>query len=640
MEYGVQIVSLAVILTILIGYFQNDRMPLMSTKMFTGFLLLAFFNIIAEFSTLYTITHIETVPPLLNRFCHQLFIGSLDCMSFFLYLYVDIKTRIQRRYGLKQLVIRLLPVSVAFLMVLFGKLEYHIGEDGRYSYGPMAMTVYVSVAVYLSLVIIRLMQQNNRFTQKEKRNLFYGISVWAVIAVFQFFHPAVLISSLGVALMVQFVYISFENPREYLDFEMENTMNRYAFELMLAELTERKKKFYLVSIVLSNTKLLKNSLGYKEMPQILKKFSSQLSDYTKETVYHSKDNIISVILKDEQQYDDLMKKELQNMEYQGANGIHIRPKYFVSVLECPLYADSVEEILEVLDFTSSEGKKNETEGILWVNDKTVERKNYLAAVERLVQKAIREDGLEVYYQPIFSSKKKKYVSAEALVRLKDKETLGFISPEIFIPIAEKCGLVRELGNIVFEKVCDFASKNKLWQYGVEYIEVNISGIQSVDEQLPETLTACMQKYGIQPRFINLEITETASVEAGDMLLENMNKLREVGCRFSMDDFGTGYSNFLKMVENKFELIKLDKSLIWPCFESEKRSDDTLVVLNACIDMIRNLGISIVAEGVETMEQMEMLCEKGVAYLQGYYFSKPMPENDYVEFLRVNNVVCE
>lgn len=640
MEYGVQIVSLAVILTILIGYFQNDRMPLMSTKMFTGFLLLAFFNIIAEFSTLYTITHIETVPPLLNRFCHQLFIGSLDCMSFFLYLYVDIKTRIQRRYGLKQLVIRLLPVSVAFLMVLFGKLEYHIGEDGRYSYGPMAMTVYVSVAVYLSLVIIRLMQQNNRFTQKEKRNLFYGISVWAVIAVFQFFHPAVLISSLGVALMVQFVYISFENPREYLDFEMENTMNRYAFELMLAELTERKKKFYLVSIVLSNTKLLKNSLGYKEMPQIIKKFSSQLSDYTKETVYHSKDNIISVILKDEQQYDDLMKKELQNMEYQGANGIHIRLKYFVSVLECPLYADSVEEILEVLDFTSSEGKKNETEGILWVNDKTVERKNYLAAVERLVQKAIREDGLEVYYQPIFSSKKKKYVSAEALVRLKDKETLGFISPEIFIPIAEKCGLVRELGNIVFEKVCDFASKNKLWQYGVEYIEVNISGIQSVDEQLPETLTACMQKYGIQPRFINLEITETASVEAGDMLLENMNKLREVGCRFSMDDFGTGYSNFLKMVENKFELIKLDKSLIWPCFESEKRNDDTLVVLNACIDMIRNLGISIVAEGVETMEQMEMLCEKGVAYLQGYYFSKPMPENDYVEFLRVNNVVCE
>lgn len=250
-----------------------------------------------------------------------------------------------------------------------------------------------------------------------------------------------------------------------------------------------------------------------------------------------------------------------------------------------------------------------------------------------MQYAVKNNGLEVYYQPIYSTVKKKFVSAEALVRLKDKETLGFISPEIFIPMAERMGLISDLGNAVVENVCRFAAQNDIKQYGVEYIEVNISAVQSVDISLPDRLYDCMSRYGISSDFFNLEITETAAVEAGELLDLNMSRLKSMGCGFSMDDFGTGYSNLSQMANTGFDIIKLDKSLIWPCFEDS--GEKPITILNSCIAMINGLGISIVAEGVETKEQADLLTEKGVEYLQGYYFSKPMNEQDYLNFVQNN-----
>ena len=302
----------------------------------------------------------------------------------------------------------------------------------------------------------------------------------------------------------------------------------------------------------------------------------------------------------------------------------------LTVLECPTYATTYLELENVFDFVN--GNQFDANGRIQfvINQDMVEKYQYYETVEKLVQRAIKEDGLEVFYQPIHSTKKQRFVSAEALVRLKDKETVGFVSPELFIPIAERRGYINELGQIIFEKVCKFYKENNLQNLGVEYIEVNLSGKQIVNKRLPEQLLACMEQYELTPNCINLEITETAAVEAEEILEQNMKRLQDAGFGFSMDDFGTGYSNLSKMEEVGFDLIKLDKSLIWPCFEED--SEGAKVILNSCVDMIHRLGRHIVAEGVETQEQVDMLTEKGVAYLQGYYYSRPLPENQYLEFM--------
>ena len=153
---------------------------------------------------------------------------------------------------------------------------------------------------------------------------------------------------------------------------------------------------------------------------------------------------------------------------------------------------------------------------------------------------------------------------------------------------------------------------------------------TVDPSLPAQLSSVMQKYGIEPKFINLEITETASIDGGELLNANMKRLRSLGCHFSMDDFGTGYSNLAQMAKVRFELVKLDKSLIWPAFG--ENPEEPMVILNSCIAMILQLGSHIVAEGVETQEQAQFLAEHGVHYLQGYFYSKPVPGEVFLEKL--------
>ena len=135
-----------------------------------------------------------------------------------------------------------------------------------------------------------------------------------------------------------------------------------------------------------------------------------------------------------------------------------------------------------------------------------------------------------------------------------------------------------------------------------------------------------------PPFINFEITESAAVESGHILTENMKALRELGCSFSMDDFGTGYSNLSQMADVSYDLVKLDKSLIWPCFEEDSHKPQ--VVLQSIVKMTRDLDSHLVAEGVETAQQAEALAAMGVQYLQGYLYSKPIDSAAYLSFLHL------
>ena len=186
--YRTQIVSLAVVITIIFNFFRNKRMPFLSTKLFAAFLASAGINIVFELWSLYTLIHMDEVLPWLNRLAHQFFIGTLDLTIFFLYLYVDVKEREQRRYTGKELFLRMIPLLIAFVMVLFGGIHYYVGEDGMYSYGTMAMTIYISVAVYMCMILVRLFRKKICFVPHERSTITIGIAVWLGIAVLQFFY--------------------------------------------------------------------------------------------------------------------------------------------------------------------------------------------------------------------------------------------------------------------------------------------------------------------------------------------------------------------------------------------------------------------------------------------------------------------
>ena len=207
--------------------------------------------------------------------------------------------------------------------------------------------------------------------------------------------------------------------------------------------------------------------------------------------------------------------------------------------------------------------------------------------------------------------------------------MGFISPDEFIPVAEKKGLILEIGDYVFREVCHFMTEQKIWELGIETIHINLSVVQCMQEQLYEQLVRIMDEYQVDYFRVHLEITETAAVVSEDTLWANMQRLIDVGVEFALDDYGTGFSNTMAVIKYPFRTIKLDKSMVWDSMKNKK----AMSVLKHSISMIKDMNMDVVAEGVEEQEQAHKLAEMGCDYFQGYYYSKPVCGEAFVEKVR-------
>ena len=268
--------------------------------------------------------------------------------------------------------------------------------------------------------------------------------------------------------------------------------------------------------------------------------------------------------------------------------------------------------------------------VCYVNELLLEEIREKAETKKEILQAIDEDRIEVFYQPIYSTKKKKYLSAEALVRIR-KEDGTMLSPGMFIPVAEETGLIKQVGEIVFEKVCECLSENKVQQLGIEYIEVNMSVVQFELRNLAERYIKIMKRHDVDPKYINLEITETGSIQAKQNMLENMHRLIKYGVSFSLDDFGNGQSNLDYMIDMPVKIVKLDMLMTQSYFKNIKAKS----VVQAVTNMVHNMQLKMVAEGVETKEQLDEMERLGIEYIQGYFFSKPVDKEEFMSFLSKN-----
>jgi EAL domain-containing protein (putative c-di-GMP-specific phosphodiesterase class I) len=251
-------------------------------------------------------------------------------------------------------------------------------------------------------------------------------------------------------------------------------------------------------------------------------------------------------------------------------------------------------------------------------------------ISEIVDQSIKFKHIKLNYQGIYSVEKKKIVAAEALIRLTDNDG-NTIYPISFIPMIEQDGRIIELGKLIFENVCDFISRNNLDELGLEYIEVNISPNQIQDPNFVDDYLNLIKKYDINPKYINFEITET-SKGTSKACIDKIKKLRELGITFSLDDFGTGNSNLNYIVDMPIDIVKFDKTMVSKYFSNDIAS----VVVDYSIKMIKGLGYKIVFEGVEQLYEVEKINNMDVDYIQGYYYSKPAVEQEFIERLKEYN----
>lgn len=247
-------------------------------------------------------------------------------------------------------------------------------------------------------------------------------------------------------------------------------------------------------------------------------------------------------------------------------------------------------------------------------------------IEEQMHGALERNEFEVYYQPQLNTKSKKIIGAEALLRWHNT-SLGNITPDEFIPIAEQIGLIVPIGKYVIEQALHFLNE---WQQdgSDDYtIAVNLSPTQFKDNDLINFIKKSLIKANIPAKNLELEITEGVLITGQSDIGSSLIELHQLGVSLSMDDFGTGYSSLNYLREYDFDVLKIDKAFINGI--TSNKADRDLV--KASIAMAHSLGLEVVAEGVETNEQLTILNELNCDFVQGYYFSKPIPEKDFMLF---------
>ncbi|MCR5301538.1 MAG: EAL domain-containing protein [Lachnospiraceae bacterium] len=245
----------------------------------------------------------------------------------------------------------------------------------------------------------------------------------------------------------------------------------------------------------------------------------------------------------------------------------------------------------------------------------------------IIDRALSNHYFSVFYQPIYDTKTKRFSSAEALLRLRDPK-YGYISPGVFIPIAEKNGSIHAIGSFVIEEVVKFIASPDFAPLNVDYIEINLSAMQCLRSDLATEIITLATKYNVDPAKVNLEITETASGYSQSKLYGNISALSEYGFSISLDDFGTGYSNLMRIASLPLTIVKLDR-----VFVLMEESGGHHVIIKNLIEMLKNMRMTVVVEGIETKEMVESFTQMGVDEIQGFYFSKPLTKAAYIRFIK-------
>ena len=288
-------------------------------------------------------------------------------------------------------------------------------------------------------------------------------------------------------------------------------------------------------------------------------------------------------------------------------------------------ADTLRKAKDIFD--SRKKSANTMVRISRITSIELDRRRREIAVIRAIRKALEEDTLQVFYQPIFFAKSNQFEAAEALVRLRDEE-LGNISPKEFLPLAEENGLIIPLGEAVFRKVCEFIRTSDVRRLGVSFIEINMSLIQCLQYDMADRIISILSEYDVEPSLINLEISESAYKVDKEMVVKNVTKLRNYGVSFSLDDFGAGFANAEYIATIPVMFVNLAIELVTSAMEDR----NSLIILKNYVSLIKDLRYGCIAKGVESTEMVESMKDIGCDAFQGYYYSRAMNEEDFIRYI--------
>ncbi len=516
---------------------------------------------------------------------------------------------------------------------LWYPMYYYFDENKLYYQARFASMIYIFFFIMVGAIIVYALMPNHKYLMGERFSLVGAMLIIGLGNYLQFFIRTSLITGLCTSIALLLIYITMENPNSYMD-KTSGSGNHEAIKRRMESWHPLKDRYAFVTVRIDNLEHFEHILEGDKSEEIISGLAEFLKVLTKSrrNVYRLDDNSITVIMPGGlEKVDEFLK----GLDKHGSKGFseNYKRRYNLeySAAGC-VYPDQVTNFHKfhgVTDHLLGKIKGNISKHSIVANEEILNVLQRNDTVEMALKKALKTDGVDLYFQPIYDTKKRKITTLEALSRLTDPE-LGSVPPGEFIKIAETSGRIEELTKHQFEKICRFIQNHiSNGELDIETININLSPILLNRKEMVPWLIEQMQKYNVPVGMINFEITESATADSPEILAIAIKQLMDAGAVFSLDDYGTGYSNILYMANFPFVSIKFDKELIWSYFEQ----DVFRTILDKEFELVQELKENIVAEGVENEEQLETLISRGIRYIQGYYFSSPLSERRIMEYLK-------
>lgn len=625
-NYSYVLPSFLVLAVLLAHYFMTPRLNIRQNRTFLVLLAIDILTLVSDLAATRVDEYFATYPLewlyTLNTLYFALYLARI--YGFFLFTLDMMRTAgaavPQRRlpHGAVFFACEAIVLTSAVTGAIF-RIDDLLG----YQKGPFYNAVLYGC--WLFYIVMGLFLLDRNAGQIDRHSFLSALGFHIVLFVgniVRFLFPTYLVMNTFCLLAILIIYLAFENPDLYL----ANRRIAFSMRAFRAEMEEcvGKKPYRVLAFVIQDYVDTREIYGGVQMDRGVDMIADFLtSAYPECQIFYLRNGCFALLGNEQMQWEKMRS-------------------YIAKRFQAPWKADDAELFLDAAfvqlgSETQMDSAEKAVNTIVGAMKYAVQAKDSLidlgeslefdhqVDIKRALEHALELNEVEIFLQPIVESAGRKPVGAEVLSRIRDAEG-RIVPPSLFVPVAEKNGKISLMGEQVLEKTCLFIRENDLDAMGFSWVSIDLSPIQCMRRDLSERFSAVLAANGVSPESIQLEIAEQSVVDV-PLLEEHVQTLHEKGFQFSLDDFGSGYSHLSRIKHYPFANIKLDMEIVMDYFHEQDQ------MLPNIVQAFKQMGYTVTAEGIETEEMADALTAIGCDYLQGFFFSRPLPVDEFVQKYR-------
>lgn len=630
MNYNInfQIAALIIVVLLLYHFLTQKKLRNADTKAFTYVLVLGSLYILFDFvGTLVAINYTPERESTILLVLTGIYLFDI-MIPYILYCCVAVSWGKAQKVDVISALCTGITVVMIFLMV--GNIEhgwfFYFDRNCVFRNGSGYFFLYLYALAYAAMVMFQTIKNRENYSFEKMKIVGRFLVIEGVCMGIEMYTQYILLSGFGLALGFVFLCLTMNNPGDYID-STTGVFDKQYFDNWIQEKLNKRSEFHVIAVEAFMLKQVNKVYGSSTGDQLLVQIARELQNITDSVqVFRTTGNCFLVITdslteyeKDRQQIEEYFREPFE------VDGEKID---FPAVVCGIINGEKMEQedvLLGYIEYLVSLVKHTDETVLIQSDDRILEGFRYEKEVEHFLKTAVERDLFEVYYQPVFWTKEDRYITLEALSRLKHPN-MGMIPPDVFIGIAERQGLIAQIGLLQFRRVCRFIKENEHMMEKIRNVKFNLSPSELLKPGHSQVLIDIIKEYGLSPRYFQFEITETVATEYSESFCKAVEDFTNAGIGLCLDDFGSGYANLNAVLKLPFEVVKMDRSLLTGITCDEQSA----VFYHSIVTVMQNMGYTIVAEGAETEEEVNLLREWGVDMVQGYYFSRPLPEKDLLK----------